>query len=192
MKNIFYTWIVGLIVLVVLLSLPVNADYTSPLFVDVQNWNIGTNAPPLSHIIFDVSGNVAPGKAKAVDIRANLRPNTGAISYNLQVGGGTIFTETSGSHPIIANARFDTPSIISNGATVGELANVYIEGAPSIPGRNNPSYSFYIKSGPARLRGLAQFDSDVYMPGLPISPSGSSFLCIDPTFRVTISAVPCR
>ena len=80
--------------LVVLLSLPVNADYTSPLFVDVQNWNIGTNAPPLSHIIFDVSGNVAPGKAKAVDIRANLRPNTGAISYNLQVGGGTIFTSS--------------------------------------------------------------------------------------------------
>ena len=64
--------------------------------------------------------------------------------------GATVTTDTSGTHPLIANALFKPLTISNAGASVTNTAVIYIEGAIS-GGTNN--YSMWIDGGTCRFDG---------------------------------------
>lgn len=72
------------------------------------------------------------------------------LDGSLAVLDGAIDTDASGTHPVLALFRLDSPTITNNGAAVTSAATFYISAQPS-GGTNN--YAIFVDAGLMRLDG---------------------------------------
>jgi len=63
-------------------------------------------------------------------------------------------THASGTHAVIANIRVDGTTVVNSGATVTNLASLYIDDAPTFAGTvTNGPYSIFVDAGDVRFDG---------------------------------------
>lgn len=104
------------------------------------------------------------GGASAVDYRVAIRGATNSTlganrSYASFIIGIQGATEAgSGTHPILTNAAFLSPVFVNGAGATADLANVYIQGAPSGVTPTGGTYALWVDDGAVRFDGPVSGD----------------------------------
>ena len=123
---------------------------TYPLVIQMDSINVQT---------FNIDNSVSIGNVsiatdtETFNIDRDFTVDATDNAYNFHVGNSILTTDSgAGTHALISNARFSTPTITNGGTTTTTTSStVYIQGAPTGTGIGASNYALYVDDGAVQI-----------------------------------------